>query len=521
MKRSRLGYRSLAIPFVTLFFLTSAAMVRADVTLPAVIGDHMVLQRGMPITIWGWASPGEDVTVVLGELKAGAKTDAEGKWMVKLPELQAAGQILEMTISGKNSIKLSDILVGEVWFGSGQSNMQWSVKQSVNAPDEIAAANYPQIRIFSVPLVPAGKPAKTVNASWQVCSPQTVPEFSAVCYFFGREIHKALGLPVGMIGTSWGGTRIEPWIPPAGFASQPDLQAEREQIQALQTGYQNTLKAKVEETKAWLAAVEKAAAAGQELPDPPVMPGQPFNSNNVSTGLYNGMIHPLVPFAVRGALWYQGESNRGQGKHYNALMKGLIQGWRDVWGQGDFPFLFVQLAPYVYDQNVTALPEIWEAQTATLAFPNTGMAVTTDISTVRDIHPPNKQEVGRRLALWALAKTYGKSDVVYSGPLYESMSVDLDQVKVKLKYAGGLKSRDGKPLTWFSIAGADKKFVPATATIEGELIVVKSPQVTSPVAVRFGWHQAAEPNLANQAGLPAVPFRTDDWSDAIPAAPEQ
>ncbi|HVC96618.1 MAG TPA: sialate O-acetylesterase [Pirellulales bacterium] len=521
MKRSRPGYRSLVVPSVMLFFLANAVMARAEVTLPAVIGDHMVLQRGMPITIWGWASPGEDVTVALGELKATAKTDAEGKWMVKLPELQAAGQILEMTISGKNTIKLSDILVGEVWFGSGQSNMQWSVRQSVNAAEEIAAAKYSQIRIFSVPLVPAGKPAKTVNASWKVCSPETVPDFSAVSYFFGREIHKALGLPVGMIGTSWGGTRIEPWIPPSGFASQPDLQKERDEIHALQTGYQNALKAKVEESKAWVAAAEKAAAAGQELPDPPAMPGQPFNSNNVSTGLYNGMIHPLVPFAVRGALWYQGESNRGQGMHYHSLMKGLIQGWRDVWGQGDFPFLYVQLAPYVYDTNVTALPEIWEAQMATLAFPNTGMAVTTDISTVRDIHPPNKQEVGRRLALWALAKTYGKSDVVYSGPHYESMSVDLDQAKVKFKYAGGLKSRDGKPLTWFSIAGADKRFLPATATIEGEVVVVKSPQVTTPVAVRFGWHQAAEPNLANQAGLPAVPFRTDTWSDAVPAAPEQ
>jgi sialate O-acetylesterase len=511
----------LLVAKLTLSLLGCAAAARGDVTLPAVIGDHMVLQRGMPITIWGWASPGEDVTVAVADLKGTVKTDTDGKWTVKLPELQAGGQTLEMTIAGKNTIKLSDILVGEVWFGSGQSNMQWSVQQSANSKEEIAAANYPQIRIFSVPLVPAGKPAKTVNASWQVCTPQTVPGFSAVCYFFGREIHKALDVPVGMIGTSWGGTRIEPWIPPAGFASQPELQGERDQIKAMQTNYQNALKATVEPMKAWVAAAEASAAAGQDIPDPPVFPQQPFNSNGAPTGLYNGMIHPLVPFAVRGALWYQGESNLGQGMHYHALMKGLIQGWRDVWGQGDFPFLYVQLAPFVYGPvNVTALPEIWEAQAATLSFPNTGMVVTTDISTIRDIHPPNKQEVARRLALWALAKTYGKTDVVFSGPTYESMSVENDQVKIKFKPGHGvLKARDGNPLSWFSIAGADKKFVSATATIEGEMVVVKSPQVPAPVAVRFGWHQAAEPNLCNQAGLPALPFRTDSWGDAVSAEP--
>ena len=497
-------------------FCTSA---RADVSLPAIIGNHMVLESGMPLTIWGWASPGEDVTVALGGHKATVKTDANGDWLVKLPPIPASAELQEMTVSGSNTIKLSDILVGEVWLGSGQSNMQWSVEASDNAQEEIAAANYPQLRLFSVPLVPAGKPAKNVNAAWTVCTPDTVKSFSAVSYYFGRELHKSLKIPVGMIASSWGGTAIQPWIPPAGYEAVPELEGERKHIASLREGYQAALKNKLPELKAWLEAAEKASEAGQPIADPPAMPANPFNSNGGPTGLYNGMIHPLAPFAMRGALWYQGESNVGQGLHYHDLMKGLIVGWRNVWAQGDFPFLFVQLAPFNYGGDPLRLPGIWEAQTATLKVPNTGMVVTTDITNIHDIHPRNKQEVGRRLALWARAKFYGENELVYSGPLYESMAVEGNRIRLKFQHVGGgLISRDGKPLTWFSIAGADKKFVPATATIDGETVVVESADVGSPLAVRFGWHQNAEPNLANQAGLPASPFRTDDWADAVPAA---
>jgi sialate O-acetylesterase len=500
--------------------LLTASPVLADVRLPAVIGEHMVLQRDEPLPIWGWADPGEEVTVTLGDgNKATATADAKGAWQVKLAPIQSGGGPLDLTVQGKNTIKLSDILIGEVWVASGQSNMEWNLTVSDNPESEIAAADYPQIRLFHIPKVPSGTPAPDVNASWRVCSPQTASNFSAVAYFFGREIHKQLDVPVGLINTSWGGTRIEPWIPPAGFESQETLKGERDGIAAAKAGYQATLKNAIPALEEWLAAAQKAAAAGQDIPDPPVLAAHPLNSSGAPTGLYNGMVHPIVPFAIRGALWYQGESNRGQGMHYNELMKGLIQGWRTVWGQGDFPFLFVQLAPYRYDANATALPEIWEAQTATLAFPNTGMAVTTDIGNISDIHPRNKQEVGRRLALWALAKTYGKDDMVYSGPLYKSMKIDLDQAELTFDHAAGLKTRDGQPLTWFSIAGEDKKFHPAEATIEGDKVIVRSAKVQSPVAVRFGWDQIAEPNLANGAGLPASPFRTDTWSDAIPASP--
>lgn len=509
-----------------LFLLLSAAMAfpslaQAEVKIPAVIGSHMVLQREKPLPIWGWAAPGEKVTVTLGDNSASATTDGDGKWQVKLPAMKSGGGSLTMKIAGTNTIELTDILIGEVWIGSGQSNMQWNVKQSADPEKEIAAGNYPKLRLFFVPLVPSGTPAPDVNSKWNVCTPETVGDFSAVCYFFGREIHKNLDVPVGMIATSWGGTRIEPWIPPVGYQSQlPALKAENEALKGVRSSFQASLKVTAEIMKPWVAAAEKAIAAGKEIPEPPPMPAHPLNSSGAATGLYNGMIHPLVPFAFRGALWYQGESNRGQGMHYHDLMKGLIQGWRTVWNAGDFPFLFVQLAPYKYGGSAVQLPEIWEAQTATLSFPNTGMAVTTDIGNINDIHPKNKQEVGRRLALWALAKTYGKEDVVFSGPQYESMNVDLEEVKIKFKYAeGGLASRDHESLTWFTIAGEDKKFHPAIATISGDTLVVHSPDVRVPVAVRFAWNQLAEPNLVNKAGLPAIPFRTDKWDDALPDFP--
>jgi sialate O-acetylesterase len=398
--------------------------------------------------------------------------------------------------------------------------MEWNVQISADGANEIAAANYPEIRLFHIPKVPSGTPAPNVQAAWSACSPQAIPSFSAVAYYFGREIHKEVGVPVGLINTSWGGTRIEPWIPPTGFESQEALKAELDGLRGAQAAWQATLKSTAAEFAAWVETAKKAEAAGEEIPPPPAVPNHPLNGYGASTGLYNGMVHAIVPYGIRGALWYQGESNRGQGMHYHDLMKGLIGGWRSVWGQGDFPFLFVQLAPFRYDANITALPEIWEAQAATLSVPNTGMAVTTDIGNVTDIHPANKQDVGRRLARWALAKTYGKSDLAYSGPVFESMAIAGDQAELSFAHStGGLVSRNGKPLTWFSIAGEDKRFYPAEAAIRGDKVVVRSLAVPAPVHVRFGWHQEAEPNLANAAGLPASPFRTDTWTDATPAVP--
>lgn len=480
----------------------------ADVRLPAVIGSNMVLQQGKPLTFWGWSNPDEEVTVELDGQKQSTKGDAAGRWTVKFEPLKEAGKSVEMTVTGKNTLKLTNILVGEVWLGSGQSNMQWSVAQSMNAPQEIAAAKFPKIRLFLVPLVPSGTPANDVVAQWVECDPKTIPGFSAVLYFFGREIHQKLDLPVGLIATSWGGTRIEPWIPPVSFETLPELKNELAYYKGLKANYRRQVLDVAPKLAKWAADVA-AAPEGADVPPAPALPGHPINSNGAPTGLYNGMIHPVVPFAIQGALWYQGESNRGAGMHYAEMMKGLISGWRTVWGQGDFPFLFVQLAPYRYNNNPTWLAEIWEAQQASLAIPNTGMAVTTDIGNINDIHPNNKQEVGRRLSLWALAKTYGKTDLEFSGPVLEKTEFDGNTVKLTFKHASGLRSRDENPLTWFTIAGEDQKFVPAEAKIVGESVIVTSPAVAKPVAVRFGWDELAEPNLCNSAGLPASPFRTD------------
>ncbi len=505
-----------------LALLMVVSTAQANVRLPAIIGNNMVLQKDIPLPIWGWADPGENVTVTLGESMASAKADAAGKWKVTLPAEKKAGGPHEMIIAGKNAIKISNILVGEVWAGSGQSNMQWAVRQSTNGEQEIAAANFPKIRLFMIPLVPSGTPAQDVVAQWVECSPQTVGGSSAVLFFFGRQIHKDLDLPVGLITTAWGGTRIQPWIPPQGYTAIPELEGEKNQMLDALTAYGAALSGYNDAVKAYVAAI-KAAKPGEPLPAPPgALPPHPLNNNFQWTGLHNGMIHPIAPYALRGFLWYQGESNNGQGMHYFQMKKGLIEGWRQVWnqeGNRDFPFLFAQLAPYKYGGDPTSLPGIWEAQSATLSVKNTGMAVLTDITTLNDIHPPNKQEVGRRLALWAEANTYGKQDLVYSGPLYKSSKVDGGKVVISFDHAVGLKSRDDKDLSWWTIAGADKKFVKATAKVEGDTIVVTGEGVAAPVAVRFGWHQLAEPNLANGAGLPASPFRTDNWTDAVNAVP--
>ncbi len=501
--------RSLGLLLVAALLATVPAL--ADVKLPHVIGSHMVLQRDTGLPVWGWAEPGEAVTVKLGQHEAKATADAKGKWMVKLPAMKAGGPY-EMTVTGKNTVKLTDILVGEVWVASGQSNMEFAVRGVVRAPAEIAAAKYPQIRLFHVPKRPAGRPMADVNAAWRPCGPKTIPGFSAVAYFFGREIHRELKVPVGLIHTSWGGTRIEPWTPPVGFQSVPKVQGIAQHVEKVKSNYRTGLGRALDRFEVWVAAARKALADG--TPVPPMPPGlkHPLNSHGQPTGLYNGMVHPLVPFAIRGALWYQGESNNGEGMLYHEKMKALITGWRKVWGQGEFPFYYVQLAPYRYGGSALRLPGIWEAQAATLAVPNTGMAVIVDIGNVRDIHPRNKQDVGKRLALWALAKDYGRKDLVYSGPLYKAMKAEDGKIRITFDHVGGgLATRDGKPPSHFQIAGADKKFVDAQAIIDGKTVVVSAAAVAKPVAVRYAWQQLAVPNLMNKEGLPTSPFRTDKW----------
>jgi sialate O-acetylesterase len=391
--------------------------------------------------------------------------------------------------------------------------MAWPVSRATNAEQEVAAAKYPKIRLLQIPRAPAGQPASDVSAAWTPCNPKTVPSFSALGYFFGRYLHKELGVPVGLINTSWGGTRIEPWTPPAGFASVPTLHGIVKQIEEADAKYADACRKTLDAIEAWIPRARTALVTSKRVPPKPAWPQHLLANRGRPTGLYNGMVHPLVPFGFRGALWYQGEANRADGMLYHDKMKALINGWRSVWAQGDFPFYFVQLAPYRYKGEPTMLPRLWESQTATLSVPNTGMAVTVDVvDNIKDIHPTNKQDPGKRLALWALANVYGREGIVYSGPLYKSMAVEGNKVRLRFDHVGsGLVSRDGKPLSNFEIAGADKKFVEAKAEIDGEAVVVSADGVAAPVAVRFGWHQESQPNLSNKEGLPASPFRTDSW----------
>lgn len=473
MQRSRIAGPLTAL-ILSLFVVSPA--VRAEVSLPVVFGDNMVVQRDARVPVWGTDDAGTEVTVTLGEAKVSAKAGTDGKWMVKLPAMKAGGPHT-LAVAGSSSLTINNVLVGEVWLCSGQSNMEWTVARSSNAQQEIAAADHPRIRHIKIPHRPSDKPEFDVPSDgWEVCSPETVGDFTGVGYFFGRYLQQELDVPIGLIGSNWGGTRIEPWTPPEGFRQVPALKE-----------------------------------IAENLDDFPTRNARGAINHQSPLALYNGMISPLVPYEIRGAIWYQGESNRRDGLLYEQKMHALIKGWRTVWNKKDLPFYFVQLAPYQYGQeDPGVLPLLWEAQSGALALPHTGMAVTTDVGNTGNIHPQNKQDVGKRLALWALANTYGREGIVYSGPLYKRMKIEGSRVRIFFDHAGsGLASRDGEPLDWFTIAGPDGQFVEAMAEIDGETVIVSSPKVAEPKAVRFGWHKLAEPNLMNREGLPAAPFRTD------------
>ncbi len=461
---------------------------RAELNLPAIFGDNMVLQQEMRVPVWGWAKPGAEVTVKFSGQTKTTHADANGKWLLKLGKLKASFTPQTLIVESGETKTFTNILVGEVWLGSGQSNMEKPIgnqpgqKPTFNAEAELAAANYPNIRIFQVDKMLAAAPRADLQKfhGWQQCSSNALDSihFSAALYFFGHEIHTNLNVPVGLIHSSWGGTRIEPWTPPVGFQSVPSL-------------------------------------AKTTTPD--------FGTNKIPntapTVLYNAMIAPITGFALRGALWYQGESNRGD-TNYDLKMSALVNGWRKVWNEGAFPFYFVQIAPFKYIKNLTnyvadndPLPRFWVQQArASRHIKNTGMVVTTDlVDDLSDIHPRDKASIGHRLALLALDKTYER-EVPSESPAFDGMKIVGGKAVLEFEHAhGGLVSKDGEPLTWFEIAGADGKFIPAEAKIVGQKTVeVFAVGVDKPVAVRFAWNQLAQPNLFNAAGLPAEPFRTDE-----------
>jgi sialate O-acetylesterase len=495
------------------------ANVSAAIRLPQVFSSHMVLQREMPVVIWGWAEPNEKVTVGISTATAETTANDKGEWKVVLPAMKASGPFV-MTVAGGNSIQLNDVMIGEVWLCSGQSNMEMGIGMVNNAKEEIARANYSRVRLLMVPNSWTPEPQTDIKETeWKVCSPETIAQggwggFSATAYFFGRELHKTLGVAVGLIDSDWGGTRIESWTPPEGFAQVPALKA---QSAAVHLGnphsqvHKERLDAVLQQTEKWVADARAAWKNETLVPTMPSYPAELLPPHDLQnpTALYNGMIHPVHPFTIRGAIWYQGESNLGEGKLYAERMKALIGGWRQIWNEGDFPFYFVQIAPFNYGGRAERMGEFWEAQdSVTYEVPNTGMAVINDIGDLKDIHPKNKQEAGHRLALLALSKTYGKGNVVFSGPTFRELKVESGSLRVNFNKAEGLATRDQSLPTWFEIIDAQEGgWVKADARIDGSSVVLSSAAAPHPIAVRYAWSMLAEPNLMNSAGLPAGAFR--------------
>ncbi len=503
-----------ALPSCALLALLVVAPVAA-VEVAAPFTDHAVLQRDLPVPVWGTEKPGTTVTVSVAGLSATAVTDAQGQWKAVLPSLTAGGPY-DLSVTGTTTVVLKNLLVGEVWLCSGQSNMEWTTRKSDRGPEEIAQADHPRIRLLNLARkkIAAEAPVRTLTATWEVCSPATVADFSAVAYYFGRELSRELQVPIGLINSSWGGTGAEAWT------SAQAMEASAE-FNAVFPAWQKTLDeypAKFEEYQKvtlpkWEQDVVAAKAAGKPEPKKPREPNGPKTPHHRPASLYNGMIAPLVPFALRGAIWYQGEANANatRAEPYRRLLPLMIADWRSRFGT-DLSFHLVQLADY--GKNVS-LSSPWpvcqwavlrESQAEVAAtVPKAGMAVAIDIGNPDDIHPTNKQEVGRRLALIALAKDYGRP-VVSSGPVFASFAAEGATAVVTFTQAEGLAAKGGD-LRGFLLAGADGKFVEATGTIAGATVRLTAPGITAPVAVRYGWDNSPKTTLVNGAGLPAGPFR--------------
>jgi len=485
MKKINFSWRIL----LTLLLFSNIA--GAQVILPPFFNCNMVLQQGIPIPVWGWASPGEKVSVTFNQKTVTTKTGKDGKWRVTLGAMNYGGPY-EMVVKGKNLRTIENILIGEVWVCSGQSNMGFNLSSAINGKTEIANSNYPEIRLFTVKRRIAQTPqANLEEGEWWQCSPVSTPGFSAVAYFFGRELYFKLKVPIGLINTSWGGTVAETWTSPEAIANNSDFAPKLEKLKSM-------------DPTEFIKSTQKEGS-------------DKLGPNSYPTLLYNGMIHPLLPYGIKGAIWYQGESNAGRAFQYRRVFSDLIKDWRAQWDQGDFPFLFVQLANYMKADSLPAestWAELREAQSMTLSLPNTGMASAIDVGDALDIHPKDKQTVGKRLALSALNVAYHQK-VEYLGPTYKEMKIAGNQVQITFDHVGkGLTAKDKYGyIKGFSVAGADHKYHWAKASITGEnTIAVSSPQVAEPVAVRYGWaNNPADANLYNSEGLPADPFRTDKW----------
>lgn len=487
----------------------------ADVSLNNMFGDHMVLQQGIRNKVWGKAEPGEAVTVTLGSQVKSVAAGQDGSWEVLLDPVNEYGGPHTLTVKGKNTVTFSDVMIGEVWVCAGQSNMQWSVNQSRDADIEKAAAKFPAIRIISVPQVGTQETQWNFNGKWKTCSPESVGDFSAVGYFFGRQLHQTLGVPIGLINNAWGGSAAEAWVRRDKLAAHGPLKALNERWVKFEEGAAGYEKAMTD----WKESAAKAKAEGKPVPQQPANPEGMMKGNSRPGNIHAGVLAPTIGYGIRGAIWYQGETNASRAYQYRELFPFMIRSWREEWGVGDFPFYWVQLADFMAEKPEpaeSAWAELREAQTMTMkALPNTGEAVIIDLGEGKDIHPTNKQDVGKRLARWALVETYKTPGIVCRSPLYKSMEKQGNKIVLSFDYVKS--NKDWRPFDvnvpiGFTIAGADKKFVAAKATIlaDGRIEVV-SDAVADPVAVRYAWADNPICNMYSSAGLPLTPFRTDDF----------
>lgn len=548
--------RSALIALVVTTWLPLTAL--ADVRLPLIFTDNMVVQRNQPIRVWGWAEPEEMVTVTLSGKQAAAKADAKGGWAVELPAMKE-GENLELIVAGKNAITLTNVIVGDIWVCSGQSNMEMPLeKQSdgyygcLNAEDDIKTADYPKIRRIKIRHTTAMAPGHDTQTifPWVVCTPKTAGKFTGVGFYFAREVHHKTGVPIGLIDDTWAASSIEPWTPPAAMQALPELQKEAMAWATSLADYHAKAKHAIDETERWLSVARAALDGGAQIPATPVVPGHPgIHGPSGWGGMYHGMIHPLVRLPIKGVLWYQGESSGPDA--YDHKMRALVSGWRTAWNQsppagagatvGEFPFYFVQLSAIgPPEQHLEGRPGklvlMREAQFKALAIANSGMAVTIDTEPRNQaipIHPSNKYDVGVRLSRWALNRDYGMKDVVPSGPLFKSMTVEGDKIRLAFDFVGSglmVGAKDGRAsvvedkagkLQRFAIYGSDNNaWVWADAVIApsagsgqvGDTVLVSSPKVRAPVAVRYALNgNPGGANLYNRDGLPASPFRTDNW----------
>jgi sialate O-acetylesterase len=546
-------------PAIFVLLLFTGISCGAALRLPGIFGDNMILQRDTNVPVWGWADPGEKVTVSVAGQTKDAVADSNGKWMVKLDPLEASSTPQTMTVSSSEiskspNLQIENILVGDVWVCCGQSNMFMYIAGLPNWNAVAAKADYPKIRFMNQAATAALEPqtdlVRVNKNGWEICTPKSVPALTAVGYYFGKELHTTLNVPIGLISNSLSGSVAEAWTSREALQSDPELNVSLDVWDKYLQKYASIMLEQTLPTlQTWAKLAEQAKSSGQPLPmpptqellrypvlssnaaNPPTSPNKlsfPFDPRTdadvnwrMATGLYNGTIMPLTPFAIKGVIWYQGEHNADHPVQYRKLLPAMITSWRKAWGQGDFPFLIVQLPNYyaqVPDPQESAWAMTREAQCMTLSLPNTGIAVTIDVGEAADIHPKNKLDVGKRLALTALGKVYGQK-IGYSGPVYDKMEIQNDSILLHFSHVGsGLVSKDGGQLKGFAICGTDRKFVWANASVvtsassgAADTIVVRSDKISKPESVRYAWANNPVCNLTNDTGLPACPFRTDNW----------